>query len=98
MERPSEKWQGLRRATAERAQRTAIEPLTPLYSAYFGVSVCYLVGFVCLQFYDFSGDFTLISAILLLIIAIAGTLVPVLTGSVLTLHFANRKLQRLATE
>lgn len=88
----------MRRATAVRAHRTAIEPLTPLYSAYFCVSACYLVGFLCLQFYDFSGGFTLISAILLLIVAIAGALVPILTGSVLTLHFANRKLQRLAAE
>lgn len=82
----------------ERARRTAIEPLIPLYKVYFVSCLCYLAGLVRFQFFDPSAGFTWIIATQLLIVAVAGAAVPILTGSVLTLHFANRKLQRLAAE
>ena len=82
----------------ERAQRTAIEPLVPLYTIYAGVCICYLVGFLRFQFFDHSADFSWVSAVQVLIVAVAGALVPVLTGSVLTLHFSHRRLEKLASE
>ncbi|MGR3702462.1 MAG: hypothetical protein ACU0A4_10265 [Paracoccaceae bacterium] len=75
-----------------------IDPLTPLHTVYFGACVCYLAGLVRFQFFDPSTGFTLITATQLLIVAIAGAVVPILTGSVLTLHLANRKFQRLMAE
>ncbi|MCC5970160.1 MAG: hypothetical protein JJU15_09430 [Pararhodobacter sp.] len=98
MERPSKNWQDARRAALERARRTVIDPLTPLHTVYFVACVCYLVGLVRFQFFDPSAGFTWITATQLLIVAIAGAVVPILTGSVLTLHLANRKLQRLVAE
>jgi hypothetical protein len=88
----------MRRAAVERAHRTAVEPLTPLYLIHFGVCVCYLVGIMRFQFFDPSTGFTLLTAVHLLIVVVSGALVPILTGSVFTLHLANRKLQRLAAE
>ena len=82
----------------ERVRRTAIEPLTPLYTVYAGVCVCYLAGFVRFQFFDRGSDLSWITAAQLLVAAFAGALVPFLTGSVLTLHFAHRKLDKLASE
>ena len=98
LEKPSKKWQNLRRATLERVRRTTIEPLTPLYVIYVGVCVCYLTGFLRFQFFDHSSDLGWITAAQLLIAAFAGTLVPVLTGSVLTLHFTHRRLDKLVSE
>lgn len=82
----------------ERACRTAIEPLIPLYSIHFAACVCYLIGFVRFQFFDPSTGFTFFTAVHLLLVLVSGALVPVLAGSVFALHFANRRLQRLASE
>ena len=98
MEPPSKNWQNVRRAALERAKRTAIEPLAPLYAIYAGVCACYLVGFLRFRFFDHATDFSWVTAAQVLIVAVAGALVPVLTGSVLTLHFAHRRLDRLAAE
>lgn len=98
LEKPSKKWQNLRRATLERVRRTAIEPITPLYTIHAGVCVCYLTGFLRFQFFDHGTDLSWITAAQLLIAAFAGALVPFLTGSVLTLHFAHRKLDKLSSE
>jgi len=98
LERPSKKWQGARRAALERARSAAIEPLVPLYTIYAVVCVCYLAGFLRFQFFDSTTEFTLFAAVQIVIVAIAGALVPFLTGSVLTLHFANLKLRRLAAD
>ena len=88
----------MRRAALERARRTTMEPLAPLYLIHFGVCVYYLVGFVRFQFFDPSADFNLLTVAHLLTVAVSAALVPILTGSVFTLHFANRKLQRLVAE
>lgn len=98
MQKPSENWKRVRQATLERAQRTAIEPLSPLYTFYFGVSALYLAGFFYFSFIDQSTEYSWLAACLVICVAIAGALVPVLTGSVLTLHFASQRLHRLENQ
>ena len=98
MQKPSDNWKRIRRAASERAQRTAIEPLSPLYDLYLGVCAVYLAGFLHCSFFDYGTEFTWFKAGLIVCVAVAGALVPVLTGSVLALHFANKKLERLIAE
>ena len=98
MKKPSENWKRIRRAALERAQRTAIDPLSPLYNIYSGVCALYLAGFLHFKFFDYGTDFSWFTACLIICVAVAGVLVPVLTGSVLTLYFTDRKLQRLTKE
>lgn len=98
MQQPSNNWKCLRRAVLARAQRTAIEPLSPLYDIYLGVSALYLVGFIHLNFADYSTGFDWFTACLVISVAVAGALVPVLTGAVLTLHLTSKKLDRLIAE
>lgn len=92
MKKARENWKHTRRAVLERAQRTAIDPLSPLYDLYWGVSALYLAGFFHIKFFEHGTDFTFFTEILIIIVAIAGALVPVLTGSVLTLHYAKSRL------
>lgn len=98
MQKPSKNWKRIRRAALERGQRTAINPLSPLYDVYLGVSALYLAGFLHFNFFDYSIEFTWFKACLIICVAVAGALVPVLTGSVLTLHFASKRLERLIAE
>ena len=98
MQPPSNKWKRIRRAALERAQRTAIDPLSPLYDLYVGVCALYLAGFVHFTFFDYGTEFSWFTACLIVCVALAGALVPVLTGSVLTLHFAGKKMERLIGE
>ncbi|MBZ8117497.1 hypothetical protein KUD11_02430 [Roseovarius sp. LXJ103] len=98
MQKPSENWKRIRQAALERAQRTAIDPLSPLYDLYLGVCAVYLAGFLHFNLFERGTDFTWFTACLLFCVAVAGALVPVLTGSVLTLHFASKKLERLTQE
>jgi len=98
MKKPSENWKRIRRAALERAQRTAIDPLSPLYDLYLGVCAVYLAGFLHFNFFDYSTEFTWFKACIIICVAVAGALVPLLTGSVLTLHFASKKLERLGSE
>lgn len=98
MEKPSKKWGCMRRAVLERVQRTAIEPLETLFTIHLAVCVYYFVGFLRFKFVDHSEPFTMIETIQLLSVAAAGVLVPILTGSVLILHFASRRIERLAGE
>jgi hypothetical protein len=98
MNKPSRKWNNTRRAVLERVQRNAIEPLEPLFTIYAAVCIFYLVGFLRFQFFVDITAFSWIDTVQLLSVAIAGVLVPILTGSVLTLHFASRRLDRLASE
>jgi hypothetical protein len=98
MKNASENWKLTRRAALERAQRTTVDPLSPLYNIYLGVSALYLAGFLHLNFFDYGTDFSWFKACLIISVAVAGALVPVLTGSVLTLHFASKKLERLISE
>lgn len=98
MNKPSRNWQSTRRAVLERIQRNAIEPLEPLFKIYAVVCIFYLVGFLRFQFFVDITAFSWIDTVQLLTVAVAGVLVPILTGSVLTLHFASRRLDRLASE
>lgn len=98
MNKPSKNWKSLRQAVLERVQRTAIVPLEPLYTIYACVCLCYLAGFIRFQFFDHPTNFTWIEVVQLAIVVVSGALIPLLTGSVLTLHFANRKLQLLVRE
>ena len=98
MEKPSKEWKCMRLAMLERARRTAIEPLETLFAVHAFVCGYYVVGCLYFQLVDHSATFTLIEAIQLLTVAFAGLLVPILTGSVLTLHFASKKLRRLENQ
>ncbi len=98
MEKPSTKWRNVRRAAIERVHRTAIEPLEPLLTIYAAVCFCYLAGFLRFQFFEPTEGFTWIVVVQLSIVVVAGALVPLLTGSVLTLYFARRRIQRLVNE
>jgi hypothetical protein len=69
----------------ERAQRTAIDPLSPLYDLYVGVCAMYLASFLHLNLFEHGTDLNLYAACLVIFVAITGILVPVLTGSILTL-------------
>lgn len=98
MEKPTKNWRSLRLAVLNRAERTVFEPFEPLYTIYASVCLCYLVGFARFKFFDVGSDYTFSSVLILLIAAICGALIPVLTGSVLTIHFAHRRLRKLAGE
>jgi hypothetical protein len=98
MQKPSENWKRIRRAALERAQRTSVDPLSPLYDLHLGVCAVYLAGFFHFNFFDYSAEFSWFKACLIICVAAAGALVPLLTGSVLTLHFASKKLERLIAE
>jgi len=98
MKRPSKKWRNVRLATLDRVRRSAMDPLEPLYTIYASVCLLYLAGFIRFQFFDYPDIFNLATALQLLILAVSGLLIPVLTGSVLTLCFAHRRLQRLTDE
>ena len=98
MNGPSKSWRNARRAALERAERAVIDPLEPLFTIYASVCVFYLVGFLRFQFFDHTAGYTWIETIQILTVAAAGILVPILTGSVLTVHFASRRLRKIAAE
>jgi hypothetical protein len=98
MKKPSKNWKKVRMAALDRARRSAIEPLNVLYPAYAVICACYLGGFFWFQFFETNGDFSFLSASLLLILASCGVLVPILTGSVFTLLFASQRLNKLVEE
>ena len=98
MQPPSDNWNRIRRAALERAQRTTIDPLSPIYDLYLGVCAVYFAGFLHFKFFSSGTDFSLFAACLLICVGLAGALVPVLTGAVLTLHFASRRLENLIAE
>lgn len=98
MQPPGDNWKRIRRATLERAQRTSIDPLSPLYDFYLGVCAVYLAGFLYFNFVAHGAELNLFSAGLLFSAAVSGVLIPLLTGSVITLHFASQRLERLMNE
>ncbi|WP_340244750.1 hypothetical protein [Sulfitobacter pontiacus] len=98
MQKPSDNWKKLRRATLERARRNAVEPLEPLYTVLLVASALYLIGFLRLSFGGQPHDFTLISGAAIFAVALSGILVPILSGSVITLRLADRQLNKLIEE
>ncbi|WP_299374918.1 hypothetical protein [uncultured Tateyamaria sp.] len=95
MQKPSDQWKKLRQATLERARRNIVETLEPLHAILLAASALYLIGFLRLTFASQPQDFTWITGAGVLAIALSGFLLPILTGSVLTLHFTSRRLDRL---
>lgn len=98
MQKPSDQWKKLRRAALERARRNMIEPLEVVHLALLSASGLYLAGFLRLNLFGQNGEFSLASGAFILLVAAAGLLVPVLTGSALTLHFTDRRLGKLLRE
>jgi hypothetical protein len=98
MQKPSDQWKKLRRAVLERARRNMIEPLEVVHLALLGASALYLTGYLRLSLFAQNGEFSLASGAFILLVAAAGLLVPVLTGSALTLHFTDRRLGKLLSE
>lgn len=98
MKKPSKSWKRTRLAVLERVQRVAIEPLEGLSTIYATVCALYVIGFLRFQFFDHSTTFSWIETTQLLATALAGFLVPILTGSILTLHFTSQRLRGLANE
>lgn len=98
MQKPRDQWKKLRRAALERARRNMIEPLEVVHLALLGASALYLAGFLRLNLFYQNGEFSLASGAFVLLVAVAGLLVPVLTGSALTLHFTDRRLGKLLRE
>jgi len=95
MQRPSEIWNKLRKASLERARRNLIEPLEPVYLALLGASALYLAGFLNLTFAGQPSEYTLFSGACISIVALAGVLVPFLTGSALTLRLTDQRWRNL---
>ena len=98
MQKPSDQWKKLRRAALERARHNMIEPLGVVHLALLGASALCLAGFLRLSLFVQNGEFSLASGAFILLAAAAGLLVPVLTGSALTLHFTDRRLGKLLRE
>jgi hypothetical protein len=95
LNKASKRWNMLRHSVLERTRREVIEPLGPLYLIFLGTSVFYLIGLSRLSLVQQTTEYSVIAAILILAIAAAGLALPFLTGAVLTLHAADRKLERL---
>jgi len=91
----SKRWNMLRHSVLERTRREVIEPFGPLYLIFLGTSVFYLIGLGRLLLAQKSAEYSILAAILIFAIAAAGLALPFLTGAVLTLRAADRKLERL---
>ena len=98
MQRSSDQWKKLRRAVLERARRKMIEPLEVVHLALVGTNVLYLAGFLHLNLFNQPSEYTLTAGGFVFAVAVAGLLVPVLTGSALTLYFADKRLRGLLVE
>lgn len=96
MQEPSKKWRRTRQAALERATRHSVEPLEPQFSIYGALCVYYLAGFVWLSFIADTASYSVLDAFKIVSFGVAGLLVPILTGSVLTLSFTKRRLQAMA--
>ncbi len=95
MQEPSDNWHKLRNAALERAERTTVDPLLPIYRTHLFVCVFYLAGFLHLTFFDYGHGFTWIAGFLVVCVAFFGALVPFLTGSLLTLRFTHQRFREL---
>lgn len=98
MQEPDITWTSLRLAVLERAQRKTTGPLKPVYSLYALASIVYLFGFAGLHALDTSTWNATFLLLLAVPASLAGALIPFLTGSVLTLRFAERGFVSLLDE
>ncbi len=94
MNRSSKRWNMLRHSVLERTRREVIEPLDPLYPILLGTSVFYLIGLGRLSLAQQTAEYSVLATTLIFAIASAGFALPFLTGAVLTLCAADRKLER----
>ncbi|WP_298259608.1 hypothetical protein [uncultured Litoreibacter sp.] len=95
MNKASKRWNMLRHSVLERTRREVIDPLGPLYLIFLGTSVFYLIGLGRLSLVQQPTEYSVLAAIIIFAIAAAGFALPFLTGAVLTLRAADRKLERL---
>ena len=95
MQQPSNRWKRLRDAALDRAQRNAFEPFSLLYPTYLVACAIYLSGFLYLSFVSQGGELSFARAAVILLVAIAGATIPLLTGSVVTLHLVSQRMRRL---
>lgn len=95
MNKASKRWNMLRHSVLERIRREMIEPFEPLYLTFLGTSVFYLIGLGQLSLAQQPTEYSVLAAISIIAIATAGLALPFLTGAVLTLRAADRKLERL---
>ena len=95
MNKASKRWNMLRHSVLERTRREVIEPFGPLYSILLGTSVFYLIGLGRLSMAHQTAEYSVLAAIMIFAIAAADLALPFLTGAVLTLCVADRKLERL---
>ena len=95
MNKASKRWNMLRHSVLEHTLREVIEPFGPLYLIFLGTSVFYLIGLGRLSLAQQSAEYSVSAAIMIFAIATAVRALPFLTGAVLTLRAADRKLERL---
>ena len=95
MNKASKRWGMLRHSILERTRREVIEPFAPLYLIFLGTSVSYMSGLGRLSLAQQTAEYSVLVTILIFAIAAAGLALPFLTGAVLTLRAADRKLERL---
>jgi hypothetical protein len=98
MQKPSDQWKKLRRAALDRARRNIVEPLEPIHTTLLVASAIYLIGYLRLTFAVQPPEFTWFSGAFIFAVALSGLLVPFLTGSVITLQFAERRFTKLIEE
>lgn len=99
VEKPSKNWLILKRATLERVQRAAIDPLQPLYTLFAILSAIYLGGVGRFTFFSVrDGDYSWFDAAQVVSTALSGLLLPVLAGSVVILCFISKRIEQLLRE
>ncbi|MEP4197096.1 MAG: hypothetical protein ABJL99_15830 [Aliishimia sp.] len=99
MNKASMNWRRLKRATLERTQRSAIDPLQPICTLFAILTAIYLGGvsrFTLLSARE--GNYTWFDAFQLVSTALSGLLLPVLAGAVMILCFVSKKIEKLILE
>ena len=90
-------WTRLRLAVLDRVYGAAIVPINSLYHAHIAVCLFYLAGLVVLFNGVGRGPIGILEAGLIVSVAVAAVLVPMLTGATITLQFVERKLRKLSS-
>ena len=99
MKNASKNWHLIRRATLERAQRAALDPLQPLYTLFAILTAINLGGVSRFTFFPVrDGDYSWLDALQVLSTALSGLMLPVLAGSVLVLCVASKRIEKLLGE
>lgn len=99
MNKASKNWRPTKRAILERAQRTAIDPLQPLYSLFAVLTAVYLGGVGRFTFFSVrDGAYSWFDIVQVVSTALSGLLLPVLAGSVVVLCFISKKIEQLVCE